>query len=330
MSQRPPVFRIATQISGSSGPELPEVELPTAEWLHSWNIWVFDFLTRALGVNKEHASHIIRNYSGLLISSVTHCSVNPDKAWNYDKLEFRGDSSIHYIVSSYLFNRFGKVATGEGELSMTRSFLVSQKGLSPICERIGLSSMARVDPAVLETRQGIKLAALHEDILEAFIGATEIAMNEVIGDLEGLRRWKRFMWEYLDTMDIKLSYEETKYPKMRVKEFFDNVPWSVELVAEFMRKYAHAERQHVAVSTFGTSKNLNNWVIYTVIKTPAPLKKGETVPDSDRKFIVSIKAPILENGEIVWKTMGAGTGYKRSKAENAAASQALAVLSPFM
>lgn len=325
---RPDSIKIDSPVSSSDGS--PERLAPTTvdlDWKRRFMWWVHDFMNRGLRIRGDLVNQITSKFEDILISSVTHCSIEPDKSKNYDMFEFRGDSTVHYIISRYLFEKYGHIAEGEGQLTMTRSILVSQKTLANYCVKIGLAKMARVDASVLNNKRGIKLKALHEDIFEAFIGASETAIDAVLGELEGLRVWKRFLWGWLDREHIKLRYTETKYPKMKLKEFYDNVPWDETLIREFVVSHssiAHQNVMHGASS--GKNKNLNNWVKYTVVKKPRQPSRGEDVPDDECKFIVKLEAPIPVKGKLEYREIGRGDGYKRAEAENNAAAAALETL----
>lgn len=100
--------------------------------------------------------------------SLTHKSTayidKNGKSFNNERLEFLGDAVLSHIVAKYLFNKFPDFK--EGNLTKTRSKIVSGKTLATISDKIGLSSLIYSDTSVHKIQNKIK-----EDAFEAFVGA---------------------------------------------------------------------------------------------------------------------------------------------------------------
>src|ERR1017187_10500463 len=83
--------------------------------------------------------------SVLLRRALTHASFaneNEDVEDN-EKLEFLGDSLLHFLVAK---NRFGAFPLeGEGTLSKARSQLVSEEHFAALARRVGLGSALLLD-----------------------------------------------------------------------------------------------------------------------------------------------------------------------------------------
>lgn len=110
----------------------------------------------------------------IYIESLTHRSFAREiniKSRGNEQLEFLGDSVLSFIITSYLYKKFGYFP--EGRLSKIRSLLISGKNLGDIAKKI------RLDRQILlseneESSRGRGKEAILADSLEAFIGALYI------------------------------------------------------------------------------------------------------------------------------------------------------------
>ncbi len=102
----------------------------------------------------------------VLVEALTHRSFN--KPYNYERLEFIGDSILNFTIASYLYDKFPKL--NEGSLSKLRSTLVSQKGLHKIAEHLALGTYIFISEAEEKNRGRLKKSIL-ADSVEAIIAA---------------------------------------------------------------------------------------------------------------------------------------------------------------
>ena len=72
---------------------------------------------------------------GLLQQALTHRS---HSSLHNERLEFLGDSILHCVVASLLFERYSKI--DEGDLSRLRANLVKQQSLYEIAQRLEMST----------------------------------------------------------------------------------------------------------------------------------------------------------------------------------------------
>ncbi|CAF0861833.1 unnamed protein product [Didymodactylos carnosus] len=102
----------------------------------------------------------------LLEQAFTHDSVRVGNrnAATYQRLEFLGDSVLHYIITEYLYQQ--RPTANEGELTRARSNLVDKVKQSEIASTHGLADLVDFAPGVDRT----KFLGNHK-FVEALIGA---------------------------------------------------------------------------------------------------------------------------------------------------------------
>lgn len=85
--------------------------------------------------------------------------------YNYERLEFLGDSAINWVVTNFLYK---SDKSNEGSLSLTRSNLVKKQTLASCCRQIGLNKFILFGNGA---KNNISNESIYEDVFEAFMGA---------------------------------------------------------------------------------------------------------------------------------------------------------------
>ncbi|MCD7879992.1 MAG: ribonuclease III [Candidatus Gastranaerophilales bacterium] len=120
--------------------------------------------------------------------ALTHPSYNNEEnienAPDYERLEFLGDSVLRLAASNFLFDKFPDY--DEGDLTKIRSWIVSDKYLSEIADKLGLPHYINIgkheDKDGGRNKESIKACAM-----EAILGAMyktygyDFAQNFIIG-----------------------------------------------------------------------------------------------------------------------------------------------------
>ncbi len=108
--------------------------------------------------------------SQLLLQALTHRSFSSERGdgWNYERLEFLGDSVLGLVASHWLFRLHPDQP--EGELAKLKGFLVSAPVLSHHAEQIGLGALLRLGVGELRSG-GRSKASILADAVEALFGA---------------------------------------------------------------------------------------------------------------------------------------------------------------
>lgn len=99
----------------------------------------------------------------LLINAITHSSLEGET--NYENLEFLGDSILGFLVAKYLYQNFSLT---EGDMSKTRSKMVSEKALCKVANSINLSQFLRVGSSYKNMAIS---KSIYADVIEAIIAA---------------------------------------------------------------------------------------------------------------------------------------------------------------
>lgn len=119
----------------------------------------------------------------LYVQALTHKSYANEKKLNYDyqRLEFVGDSIIDAVTAIWLYKKFPKIT--EGEMSIMRAATVSGVKLSEFAIEIGLDKYIRVGNNGFDFINNSKIIS---DVFEAFVAAIyfDQGKNEVVIFLE--------------------------------------------------------------------------------------------------------------------------------------------------
>ena len=109
----------------------------------------------------------------LLAIALQHASVNTS-LYNYERLEFLGDSILNAIVSEWLYNN--NPDKDEGYLTKQKSLIVNKKKISTISNEMNLIKYANISSSInldsISTKQRIS-----SDLYESIVGAIFLDSN---------------------------------------------------------------------------------------------------------------------------------------------------------
>ncbi len=105
------------------------------------------------------------NNTSLLHQALTHRSLG---RYNYERLEFLGDSILNLVVSTRLFELYPQAS--EGDLSRMRARIVRGKTLSEIALGINLGQHLKLGTGEMKSG-GFRRSSILADALEALLGA---------------------------------------------------------------------------------------------------------------------------------------------------------------
>ena len=145
----------------------------------------------------------------LLQLALTHRSVS--HKYNYERLEFLGDSLLGMIIANYLYHAYPH--ENEGRLTRMRATLVRQEALGKIANDLKLSTSLILSTGELKSG-GHHRESILADTVEAIIGAIYVDC----ADLTVLERIVLKWYEpYLDHIE---PTDQLKDPKSRLQEYF--------------------------------------------------------------------------------------------------------------
>ena len=141
--------------------------------------------------------------------------------YNYERLEFLGDSVLSLIVSEYLYKKYPDYE--EGELTKKRSNFVCQNALIYYSQKLGLKDYLKisVEESNLTKNEVISVTA---DLFESFLGAIfmdqgmeftkDFVKNSIFKYIDQDRvffeDYKSKMKEYGDATEVCIEYEILK------------------------------------------------------------------------------------------------------------------------
>jgi len=114
----------------------------------------------------EATGYRFRN-AELLVTSLTHSSIANSRVESNERLEFLGDAVLGMVVCVHLYHQFEHWL--EGDLTKSKSVLVSRRVCASISDGIGLTDLLILGNGI-DARQNLPLS-LRAAVLEAVIGA---------------------------------------------------------------------------------------------------------------------------------------------------------------
>lgn len=149
----------------------------------------------------------------LLEEALTHPSMSAKqkKRFNYQRLEFLGDSILSFVIAEYLFKKFPDET--EGFLSKKKAVLVSKYTLSEIAKSIQLGNFLILTKGEEKTGGRENINNL-EDTIESIIGGVFLDSNIEIAKNLILRLWDNFLnLDLIDSYKTELQEWTQKYYK---------------------------------------------------------------------------------------------------------------------
>ena len=153
----------------------------------------------------------------------THASysIHHDLDYNYERLEFLGDSVLSLIVSEYIYKKYPQYE--EGDLTKLRSNFVCQNALIYYSHKLGLKEYLKVSEVESNLTKN-EVLSITADLFESFLGAIfldkgmefakEFVSNAIFKYIDQERvffeDYKSSMKEYGDAHEIKITYEVLK------------------------------------------------------------------------------------------------------------------------
>ncbi|WP_445115475.1 ribonuclease III [Acinetobacter sp. WZC-1] len=144
----------------------------------------------------------------LLQLALTHRSVS--HKYNYERLEFLGDSLLGMIIANYLYHAYPY--ENEGRLTRMRATLVRQEALGKIANDLKLSHSLILSTGELKSG-GHHRESILADTVEAIIGAIYVDCNDLTVLEPVVLKWYEPYLENIEPTD------QLKDPKSRLQEY---------------------------------------------------------------------------------------------------------------
>jgi len=168
---------------------------------------------------KDKYIKLLTNKESLKLYGNAFTSDLVDSENNYQVLEQLGDLTGNKFIVNYMYKRFPHLACSDGVKIVARLRINygAKQSFSEIARKLGFWSFIS---ATNELRSK-KMKPLLEDVFEAFIGVTEMLIDENKRIGVGYAIVYDILSSIFDEMDISLRYEDLYDAKTRLKELFD-------------------------------------------------------------------------------------------------------------
>lgn len=138
--------------------------------------------------------------------------------YDYERLEFLGDSILNMLVSEYLYKKYPKY--GEGKLTKLRANYVCQAALIEYSHELGLKDYLKISIDEMKLTDN-EVLSITSDIFESFLGAlfldqgfaftkrfiAKIIFRHIDEEKIYFHDYKSKIKEYCDAREIKIRYE---------------------------------------------------------------------------------------------------------------------------
>ena len=138
----------------------------------------------------------------------THPSYSSDHGipFDFESLEWLGDSVLGQIVSVFLWQHFGNDLS-PGKLTVFRSRLVNSKALASVSQSLGIPKMVRMGAEGIDRKWAELSSKLAEDAFEAVIGASYLTFG-----LAFTKKWVHN--NYLSKIDIETLDKNSNFKEL--------------------------------------------------------------------------------------------------------------------
>ncbi len=194
-----------------------------------------------LAALQKRLGHTFRS-TALLLEALTHASYLQEHAEagaHQQRLEFLGDSVLHFLLTDALFQEF--TGEREGALSRHRAALVKGECLSRLARDLGLDAYLRLSPSE-DKAGGRSRASILEDTFEAIVGALYLDSD--------LTTTRRIVLGWYGPLPARLSLTaDSENPKGRLQELVQPLHGNAALRYEVLSTEGprHAREYLVAV-----------------------------------------------------------------------------------
>jgi ribonuclease-3 len=136
---------------------------------------------------QERIKYCFKN-ERLLETALTHISHSKEHKlpYNYERLEFLGDSIVNFLLVDLLYEKFSRLTLGK--LAMIKAYLISEQFLSRLAQKWELPQFIRVSKS--EELKGRKDSpSVHADVFESVWAAIYIDSGRSIDFVKRLFRY---------------------------------------------------------------------------------------------------------------------------------------------
>ena len=136
---------------------------------------------------EEKIKYCFKDIS-LLERALTHISYSKEHklSYNYERLEFLGNSIVNFLLVDLLFEKFGRLPLGK--LALIKAYLISEQFLSKLAQKWELPKYVKLSKSE-EIKGRRDTLSVHADIFEAVWAAIYIDSDRSIDFVKRLFRY---------------------------------------------------------------------------------------------------------------------------------------------
>ena len=146
----------------------------------------------------------------LLQRALTHISYSKEQKlnYNYERLEFLGDSIVNYLLVDLLYEKFSKLPLGK--LATIKAFLISETFLAQLAKKWELEKFIKVSKSE-ELKGRRESISVHADVFEAVWAAIYLDSGRSI---DFVKRLFRYHFEKEVIKAVKEGHYHTDFKTM--------------------------------------------------------------------------------------------------------------------
>jgi dsRNA-specific ribonuclease len=172
-----------------------------------------------LGGIRDKYINLLTNEANMDIYASAFTSELVDENNNYQVLEQLGDLTGNKFIVWYIYERFPQLKCADG-VKVAARLRINYGAKNSFCDIADKLGFWPFISATNDLRHR-KRKPLLEDVFEAFIGATELILDEQVRHGVGYACVYKVLTAIFDGMNISLAYEDLYDAKTRLKELFD-------------------------------------------------------------------------------------------------------------
>jgi len=136
---------------------------------------------------EERIKYCFKDIS-LLERALTHISYSKEQklGYNYERLEFLGDSIVNFLLVDLLFEKFNRLPLGK--LALIKAYLISEQFLSRLAQKWELPKFIKLSQSE-EIKGRRESVSVHADVFEAIWAAIYIDSGRSIDFVKRLFRY---------------------------------------------------------------------------------------------------------------------------------------------
>jgi dsRNA-specific ribonuclease len=241
-------------------------------------------LVEKSALKEKYVDVLLSRGMPLYDKAFTHKSIDPN--YNYEYLEILGDVTANKCIIWYLHRRLPRLSEDRAGANAVITFLknsfVSKKSFNEIGESLGFWDFISASKDVRDREK----KSLLEDCFEAFIGATEMVIDDNIRRGVGYDVCYSIIKNVFDDKKIPTEYSGLKGSVTMLKELRESAEFKARIGVIEEKQFVVPNQQH------GKTFNMSRYIIYRnglIIGDAIKNKLSDAIEESSRQALEVLK-----------------------------------------